>query len=325
LISAVIPPNEVGVKFDQIGALENVKAALKELVMLPLQRPELFCKGNLTRPCKGVLLFGPPGTGKTLLAKAVATEAGANFINITGSTITSKWFGDAEKLTKALFSLARKLSPAVIFVDEVDSLLGARGGSSEHEATRKTRNEFMAAWDGLHSKDNERVLVLAATNRPFDLDDAVVRRLPRRILVDLPNCENRVKILRVILADEELSQGFDYGELARMTDGYSGSDLKNLSIAAAYRPIRELLELEEQQAKLGSLGRLTSDSKSSSVLLIRALRLDDFTQAMTQVCRRRKIVRMILHLFKIFELQWLKNSSKLATEILCRKLAGCEF
>jgi SpoVK/Ycf46/Vps4 family AAA+-type ATPase len=119
LISAVIPPNEVGVKFDQIGALENVKAALKELVMLPLQRPELFCKGNLTRPCKGVLLFGPPGTGKTLLAKAVATEAGANFINITGSTITSKWFGDAEKLTKALFSLARKLSPAVIFVDEV--------------------------------------------------------------------------------------------------------------------------------------------------------------------------------------------------------------
>ncbi|CAM6009222.1 unnamed protein product [Sphagnum balticum] len=272
LISAVIPPNEVGVKFDQIGALENVKAALKELVMLPLQRPELFCKGNLTRPCKGVLLFGPPGTGKTLLAKAVATEAGANFINITGSTITSKWFGDAEKLTKALFSLARKLSPAVIFVDEVDSLLGARGGSSEHEATRKTRNEFMAAWDGLRSKDNERVLVLAATNRPFDLDDAVIRRLPRRILVDLPNCENRVKILRVILADEELSQGFDYGELARMTDGYSGSDLKNLSIAAAYRPIRELLELEEQQV-----------IKSSSVLLIRALQLDDFTQAMTQV------------------------------------------
>ncbi|XP_073396851.1 uncharacterized protein [Physcomitrium patens] len=118
LISAVIPPNEVSVKFDHIGALEDVKSALKELVMLPLQRPELFCKGNLTRPCKGVLLFGPPGTGKTLLAKAVATEAGANFINITGSTITSKWFGDAEKLTKSLFSLAKKLAPAVIFVDE---------------------------------------------------------------------------------------------------------------------------------------------------------------------------------------------------------------
>lgn len=283
LISAVIPPNEVGVKFDHIGALENVKSALKELVMLPLQRPELFSKGNLTRPCKGVLLFGPPGTGKTLLAKAVATEAGANFINITGSTITSKWFGDAEKLTKSLFSLARKLSPAVIFVDEVDSLLGARGGSSEHEATRKTRNEFMAAWDGLRSKDSERVLVLAATNRPFDLDDAVIRRLPRRILVDLPNTENRVKILRVILAEEELEEGFDYEELSRITDGYSGSDLKNLSIAAAYRPIRELLQYEEQEAKIGTGGCSAAANRARSAALIRPLRFEDFKQAMTQV------------------------------------------
>ncbi|CAM6029836.1 unnamed protein product [Sphagnum balticum] len=285
LITAVIPPSEVGVKFDHIGALENVKTTLQELVTLPLQRPELFSRGNLTRPCKGVLLFGPPGTGKTLLAKAVATEAGANFINITGSTITSKWFGDAEKLTKALFSLARKLSPSVIFVDEVDSLLGARGGSSEHEATRKTRNEFMAAWDGICSKDNERVLVLAATNRPFDLDDAVIRRLPRRILVDLPNAENRVKILRVILSEEELVEGFDFTELARITEGYSGSDLKNLSIAAAYRPIRELLESEQQQAKLdGSVsGKSNHLNRGFSASLIRALRLDDFKQAMTQV------------------------------------------
>jgi SpoVK/Ycf46/Vps4 family AAA+-type ATPase len=126
------------------------------------------------------LLFGPPGTGKTLLAKALATEAGANFISITGSTLTSKWFGDAEKLTKALFSFATKLAPVIIFVDEIDSLLGARGGSSEHEATRRMRNEFMAAWDGLRSKDSQRILILGATNRPFDLDDAVIRRLPRR-------------------------------------------------------------------------------------------------------------------------------------------------
>ncbi|KAG6542138.1 hypothetical protein Mapa_016490 [Marchantia paleacea] len=288
LISAVIPPNEVGVKFDHIGSLENVKQALKELVMLPLQRPELFAKGNLTRPCKGVLLFGPPGTGKTLLAKAVATEAGANFINITGSTITSKWFGDAEKLTKALFSLAKKLSPAVIFVDEVDSLLGARGGSSEHEATRKTRNEFMAAWDGLRSKDNERVLVLAATNRPFDLDDAVIRRLPRRILVDLPTAENRVKILRVILAEEDLEPNFNFNELAQMTEGYSGSDLKNLSIAAAYRPIRELLDAEQKEQEAVPVsaegeGRRPLLSRSSSTAVIRALRLSDFREAMNQV------------------------------------------
>ncbi|XP_024376047.1 uncharacterized protein [Physcomitrium patens] len=282
LLSAVIPPEEVGVKFDDVGALENVKDALRELVMLPLQRPELFLKGNLTKPCKGVLLFGPPGTGKTLLAKAVATEAGANFINITGSTITSKWFGDAEKLTKALFSLARKLSPAVIFVDEVDSLLGARGGSSEHEATRKTRNEFMAAWDGLKSKESERVLVLAATNRPYDLDDAVIRRLPRRILVDLPNYENRIKILHVILAQEELAEGFSFEELARITHGYSGSDLKNLAVAAAYRPIREYLESNKQQI-LGSSesgGTLYPEAVNTS---LRALRLDDFQESLKQI------------------------------------------
>ncbi|KAJ1435686.1 SMAD/FHA domain superfamily [Sesbania bispinosa] len=119
LLADVIPPTDIGVTFDDIGALENVKDTLKELVMLPLQRPELFCKGQLTKPCKGILLFGPPGTGKTMLAKAVATEAGANFINISMSSITSKWFGEGEKYVKAVFSLASKIAPSVIFADEV--------------------------------------------------------------------------------------------------------------------------------------------------------------------------------------------------------------
>ncbi|KAG4386667.1 hypothetical protein GLYMA_11G101600v4 [Glycine max] len=227
-ISAVVPPGEIGVKFDDIGALEDVKKALNELVILPMRRPELFSRGNLLRPCKGILLFGPPGTGKTLLAKALATEAGANFISITGSTLTSKWFGDAEKLTKALFSFASKLAPVIVFVDEVDSLLGARGGAFEHEATRRMRNEFMAAWDGLRSKENQRILILGATNRPFDLDDAVIRRLPR-------------------------------------------SDLKNLCIAAAYRPVQELLEEEKKGA--------SNDTTS----ILRPLNLDDFIQAKSKV------------------------------------------
>ncbi|MBA0863802.1 hypothetical protein Goshw_025999, partial [Gossypium schwendimanii] len=119
LLADVIPPSDIGVTFDDIGALENVKDTLKELVMLPLQRPELFCKGQLTKPCKGILLFGPPGTGKTMLAKAVATEAGANFINISMSGITSKWFGEGEKYVKAVFSRASKVAPSVVFVDEV--------------------------------------------------------------------------------------------------------------------------------------------------------------------------------------------------------------
>lgn len=270
-VSAVVPPGEIGVKFDDIGALEDVKKALNELVILPMRRPELFSRGNLLRPCKGILLFGPPGTGKTLLAKALATEAGANFISITGSTLTSKWFGDAEKLTKALFSFASKLAPVIIFVDEVDSLLGARGGAFEHEATRRMRNEFMAAWDGLRTKDSQRILILGATNRPFDLDDAVIRRLPRRIYVDLPDVENRMKILKIFLAQENVEQNFRFDELANVTEGYSGSDLKNLCIAAAYRPVQELLEEENKVEK----------SEGSTVL--RPLSLDDFVQSKAKV------------------------------------------
>ncbi|ESW03643.1 hypothetical protein PHAVU_011G030700 [Phaseolus vulgaris] len=270
-ISSVVPPSEIGVKFDDVGALEDVKKALNELVILPMRRPELFSRGNLLRPCKGILLFGPPGTGKTLLAKALATEAGANFISITGSTLTSKWFGDAEKLTKALFSFASKLAPVIIFVDEVDSLLGARGGAFEHEATRRMRNEFMAAWDGLRSKENQRILILGATNRPFDLDDAVIRRLPRRIYVDLPDAENRMKILSIFLAQENLDSEFQLVKLANLTDGYSGSDLKNLCIAAAYRPVQELLEEE----KKGASNVTTS--------ILRPLNLDDFVQSKSKV------------------------------------------
>ncbi|KAF6175224.1 hypothetical protein GIB67_015909 [Kingdonia uniflora] len=270
-ISAVVPSGEIGVKFDDIGALEEVKRTLNELVTLPMRRPELFSHGNLLRPCKGILLFGPPGTGKTLLAKALATEAGANFISVTGSTLTSKWFGDAEKLTKALFSFASKLAPVIIFVDEIDSLLGARGGAFEHEATRRMKNEFMAAWDGLRSKDSQRILILGATNRPFDLDDAVIRRLPRRIYVDLPDADNRMKILRIFLAKENLEPEFKYNKLANVTEGYSGSDLKNLCIAAAYRPVQELLAEEN---KVGT-------ENVSSVL--RQLNLDDFIQAKTKV------------------------------------------
>ncbi|KAM0884741.1 hypothetical protein ACQ4PT_030789 [Festuca glaucescens] len=280
-ISAVVPPHEIGVKFEDIGALEDVKKTLDELVTLPMRRPELFSRGNLLRPCKGILLFGPPGTGKTLLAKALATEAGANFISITGSNLTSKvdpisvfcqqWFGDAEKLTKALFSFASRLAPVIIFVDEVDSLLGARGGAMEHEATRRMRNEFMAAWDGLRSKENQRILILGATNRPFDLDDAVIRRLPRRIYVDLPDAQNRMKILKILLAKENIESEFGFDELANATEGYSGSDLKNLCIAAAYRPVHELLE-EENKGAAGS-------TKTS----LRSLKLDDFIQAKAKV------------------------------------------
>lgn len=283
LLADVIPPTDIGVTFDDIGALENVKDTLKELVMLPLQRPELFCKGQLTKPCKGILLFGPPGTGKTMLAKAVATEAGANFINISMSSITSKWFGEGEKYVKAVFSLASKIAPSVIFVDEVDSMLGRRENPGEHEAMRKMKNEFMVNWDGLRTKDKERVLVLAATNRPFDLDEAVIRRLPRRLMVNLPDAPNREKILRVILAKEELAPDFGLEEVANMTDGYSGSDLKNLCVTAAHCPIREILDKEKKEKSLAlAENRLPPTLYSSSD--VRPLKMVDFKSAHEQVC-----------------------------------------
>lgn len=281
LTSSVVRAKDIGVTFDQIGALEDVKNTLNELIILPLKRPELFKKGNLRKPCKGVLLFGPPGTGKTLLAKAVATEAGANFMSINTSNITSKWFGDAEKLARALFTLARKLEPAIIFIDEVDSILRARGDASEHEASRRVRNELMAAWDGLQSKESERILVLATTNRPFDLDDAVIRRLPRRVFVDLPDAENRIKILHVLLAEEGLGDNFNFSELAVQTEGYSGSDLKNLCVAAAYRPIREYLEAEKQ-ANVDEFSVNAAERKHHDVAL-RPLCLEDFIQAKKKI------------------------------------------
>ncbi|KAG8663502.1 hypothetical protein MANES_01G217300v8 [Manihot esculenta] len=283
LLADVIPPSDIGVTFDDIGALENVKDTLKELVMLPLQRPELFGKGQLTKPCKGILLFGPPGTGKTMLAKAVATEAGANFINISMSSITSKWFGEGEKYVKAVFSLASKIAPSIVFVDEVDSMLGRRENPGEHEAMRKMKNEFMVNWDGLRTKDKERVLVLAATNRPFDLDEAVIRRLPRRLMVNLPDAPNREKILRVVLAKEELAPDVDLEAVANITDGYSGSDLKNLCVTAAHCPIRELLEKEKKERILALAENRTLPPLYSSSD-VRPLKLEDFKYAHEQVC-----------------------------------------
>ncbi|XP_030543318.1 uncharacterized protein LOC115750242 isoform X2 [Rhodamnia argentea] len=283
LLTDVIPPTDIGVSFDDIGALENVKDTLKELVMLPLQRPELFSKGQLTKPCKGILLFGPPGTGKTMLAKAVATEAGANFINISMSSITSKWFGEGEKYVKAVFSLASKIAPSVVFVDEVDSMLGRRENPGEHEAMRKMKNEFMVNWDGLRTKDKERVLVLGATNRPFDLDEAVIRRFPRRLMVNLPDAANRERILRVILAKEELGSDIDLEAVANMTEGYSGSDLKNLCVSAAHCPIREILDKEKKEKTLAVAENRPVPSLYSGTD-IRPLKMDDFRYAHEQVC-----------------------------------------
>ncbi|KAF3680566.1 hypothetical protein FXO38_02236 [Capsicum annuum] len=193
------------------------------------------------------------------------------------------WYGQSEKCIKAIFSLASKIAPSVIFVDEVDSMLGQRENPEEHESLRKLKNEFMVHWDGLRTKDTERVLELAATNRPFDLDEAVIRRLPCRLMVNLPDAPNRAKILKVILAKEDLAQDVDLESVASMTDGYSGSDLKNLCATAAFRPIGDILEKEKKEQTAASANGGPPPALSSSADL-RPLNMDDFRYSHQQVC-----------------------------------------
>ncbi|MED6138418.1 hypothetical protein PIB30_074037 [Stylosanthes scabra] len=264
IASDVINPDHIDVEFDSIGGLETIKQALFELVILPLKRPDLFSYGKLLGPQKGVLLYGPPGTGKTMLAKAIAKESGAVFINVRISNLMSKWFGDAQKLVTAVFTLANKLQPAIIFIDEVDSFLGQRR-TSDHEALLNMKTEFMALWDGFTTDHNARVMVLAATNRPSELDEAILRRLPQAFEIGIPDQRERAAILKVILRGERVEENIDYDYVASLCEGYTGSDLFDLCKKAAYFPIRELLD-EEKKGKCSSEPRPLSQKDLVKVL-----------------------------------------------------------
>ncbi|PIA48826.1 hypothetical protein AQUCO_01300030v1 [Aquilegia coerulea] len=260
----VINPDHINVEFDSIGGLDNIKQALYELVILPLQRPELFSYGKLLSPQKGVLLYGPPGTGKTMLAKAIAKESGAVFINVRISNLMSKWFGDAQKLVAAVFSLAYKLQPAIIFIDEVDSFLGQRR-STDHEALANMKTEFMALWDGFTTDQNARVMVLAATNRPGELDEAILRRLPQAFEIGIPDHSERIKILKVILKEEKVEDNIDFDHISSLCEGYTGSDLLELCKKAAFFSLRDLLD-DEKKGKRCSAPRPLSQMDLEKVL-----------------------------------------------------------
>ncbi|KAJ3087908.1 hypothetical protein HK102_010017 [Quaeritorhiza haematococci] len=259
ILNTVVDPAVIPVTFSDLVLPPPTKLTLQTLVTLPLLRPEHFATGILGRySISGVLLFGPPGTGKTMLAKAVAKSGGARFMGVSLSDIFDKYVGEGEKNVRAVFRLARKLSPCVVFLDEVDALFGTRRNDGS-PSRREVINEFMNEWDGLTS-NNTGVIVMAATNRPFDLDDAILRRMPRRILVDLPNEEQRQRILELHLRDETLDSSVSTADLAKQTHLYSGSDLKNLCVAAALTAVKEQVLREA----LGVIDNETAVDASSS-------------------------------------------------------------
>ena len=266
-LPSLIQPGQVKVKFEDIGALDSAKEVLKEVITMPIKRPELFSVGILKESVSGVLLFGPPGTGKSLLAKAVAAECGASFLAVNLSTIFDMWVGEGEKNVKGMFSLARKIAPCVIFIDEVDALLQARSMSPYTRSGQlEVINEFMSEWDGINSGLNNGIIIMAATNRPFALDDAVLRRLPRRIMIDLPDEAARNKILSLLLKEDTVHEDIKIEDIAKRTSGYSGSDLKNLCQAAAFASRRReelTIRMEDFEKALNEIAPSISDEMLS--------------------------------------------------------------
>ncbi|XP_055346433.1 outer mitochondrial transmembrane helix translocase-like [Paramacrobiotus metropolitanus] len=241
----LVEPSTITVDWDDIGGLESTIEELRRTVLAPLRRRADSRASSLIQPPKGVMLYGPPGCGKTMLAKALAKEADARFINLQLSTLTDKWYGESQKLAAAVFSLAEKIQPAIIFIDEIDAFLRIRD-RGDHEVTAMMKAQFLSLWDGLISSSDTKIVVLGATNRPQDVDDAIRRRLPCAFCIGYPDISQRALILQKILAKEQLALDVELNVIAAQTETFSGADLHELCRKAAVRCFHRSEDMEEQ-------------------------------------------------------------------------------
>lgn len=273
IASHLIDPQTMKVTWRDIAGLDDVINELQDTVILPFQKRHLLAGSKLFQPPKGVLLFGPPGCGKTMIAKATARASGCKFINLQASTLTDMWYGESQKLTAAVFSLAVKIQPCIIFIDEIESFLRKRS-SLDHEATAMMKAQFMSLWDGLDTSSTTQVMVMGATNRPQDVDPAILRRMPTTFHVSLPNTRQRQDILRLILAGENLSNAINLKDIAEKTDGYSGSDLRELCRDAAMYRVRDYVRKEQMR----QIAQQLQDSDEEEEKLVDEERLRPVTQ-----------------------------------------------
>ena len=239
-LGGAIVTEKPNVKWDDVAGLQLAKEALKEAVVLPVKFPQFFT--GKRKAWSGFLLYGPPGTGKSYLAKAVATEADSTFFSISSSDLVSKWMGESEKLVSQLFNMAREQAPSIIFIDEIDALCGARGENGESEASRRIKTEILVQMQGVGNSSG-KVLVLAATNTPYALDQAVRRRFDKRIYIPLPDAAARAHIFRVHVGEtpNDLTDE-DYQSLGAATEGFSGSDIDHIVKDVLYEPVRKVQE-----------------------------------------------------------------------------------
>jgi vacuolar protein-sorting-associated protein 4 len=236
-ISGVIVREKPDVKWEDVAGMEDAKRALREAIILPMTRPDLF--QGARKPWKGILMFGPPGCGKTYLCKAVASEVESTFFSVSAANLISKRLGESEKLVKELYDRAKEEAPSIIFFDEIDALASARGGGSENEAMRRVKTQLLQAVEGFGTGD-ELLVTVGATNTPWDIDAAMRRRFERRVYITLPTQSAREKMFVIHTRGVPLDSDVDFKKLADYTAGYTAADISLLCREALMYPIREL-------------------------------------------------------------------------------------